>query len=437
MWWKMEEGRIISPRVNRPQGRYLALPQKFKAFVAGYRAGKTWIGSADMCKEYWERPLVNQGYFAPTYTIIRDAFFPTIEEVAHGYGLDVSIKVGHKEIHFFSGRQYRGTTICRSMDDPGNIIGFAIGKALIDEIDVLPIDKSREAWFKVMARMSKTYDDRQNGIGITTTPEGFKFTHERFVRAVAENPELAKNYGLVQASTYENEKHLPEDYIPSLKEAYPAALIDAYIDGLFVNLTSGTVYRAYDRVQNRSTETIKPRKNGDKAEPLFIGMDFNVQHMAASIYVQRENGWHLVKCLKDVFDTPEMIKLINMNYASQGHSITVYPDASGTSRKTVDATKSDIALLQNAGYMVRVRSTNPFVKDRINAANKAFEDKRVWVNDVTAGHAAECLERQAYDDNGEPDKKAGFDHQNDATTYPIAYEFPIVRPMTKIKVLGF
>ncbi|MFY5900453.1 terminase, partial [Acinetobacter nosocomialis] len=34
-------------------------------------------------------------------------------------------------------------------------------------------------------------------------------------------------------------------------------------------------------------------------------------------------------------------------------------------------------------------------------------------------------ERQIYDDYGQPDKSAGFDHMNDAGTYPIAYLFPI------------
>jgi hypothetical protein len=35
--------------------------------------------------------------------------------------------------------------------------------------------------------------------------------------------------------------------------------------------------------------------------------------------------------------------------------------------------------------------------------------------------------------NGEPDKKSGNDHQNDATTYPIAYEMPIVKPVANVK----
>ena len=40
-------------------------------------------------------------------------------------------------------------------------------------------------------------------------------------------------------------------------------------------------------------------------------------------------------------------------------------------------------------------------------------------------HFSKCQERQIYDENGQPDKKAGFDHMNDAGTYPIAFMFPV------------
>ena len=54
---------------------------------------------------------------------------------------------------------------------------------------------------------------------------------------------------------------------------------------------------------------------------------------------------------------------------------------------------------------------------------------RLFVNSSSCPTVANCLEQQAYDKNGEPDKKSGNDHQNDATTYPIAYEMSIRRPM--------
>jgi hypothetical protein len=229
---------------NRPQGRFLPMLQKFRAFIGGFGSSKTFTGCMAMCKHFWEFPNVNQGYFSPTYPQIRDIFYPTIEEVAFKFGLNVEIKQGVHEVSFYSGRVYRGTTICRSMDKPVNIIGFKIGHALIDELDTLPINKAEDAWQKIIARMRYNVPGVVNGIDVASTPEGFRFCHKKFVQLPQENPDLLNNYGLVQASTYENAKYLPKDYIPSLIESYPEELIQAYLNGQFTNLTSGTVFRS-------------------------------------------------------------------------------------------------------------------------------------------------------------------------------------------------
>ena len=68
--------------------------------------------------------------------------------------------------------------------------------------------------------------------------------------------------------------------------------------------------------------------------------------------------------------------------------------------------------------------------------NAALEQGNVLINCTACPRTAECLEQQAYNSNGEPDKTTGVDHQNDATTYPIAYEFPIKKPVTGIRI-GF
>jgi hypothetical protein len=418
----------VKAQANRPQGQFLALPNKYRAFVAGYGSGKTWVGCQAECINYWQFPKVNQGYFAPTYSTIRDIFYPTIEEVAFSMGLNVDVKQGNHEVHFYSGRQFRGTTICRSLDHPQSIVGFKIGHASIDELDTLPILKAEDCWRKIIARMRYNLTGLKNGIDVMTTPEGFRFCHKLFVQSVQGNPELQTNYGMIQASTYDNEANLPADYIPSLKEIYPEELIEAYINGQFVNLTSGTVYRNYDRVRCNSNETMQP------AEPLFIGQDFNVQKMASAVFVQRPDGYHAVAELKDVFDTPDVIKIMKERYV--GHRIIIYPDASGNSRKSVDASKSDIALLTQAGFSVRVNPRNPAIKDRVLATNKAFETGKIKVNAKACPTIARCLEQQAYDVNGEPDKSTGLDHMNDAFSYFPAYEFPVVKPISRLKVVG-
>ena len=429
----------ISPTLNVPQARFLAMSHKFKAYVAGFGSGKTWVGCGGICKGMWEHPRINQGYFAPTYPQIRDIFYPTVEEVAFDWGLKVQINESNKEVHFYAGRQYRGTTICRSMEKPATIVGFKIGNALVDELDVMPALKAQQAWRKIIARMRYKVAGLRNGIDVTTTPEGYKFVYQQFVKAVRDKPELATLYGLVQASTFDNEANLPDDYIPSLLASYPPELIKAYLRGHFANLTSGTIYHQFDRRLNNCTDEERP------GEPLFIGMDFNVGKMAAIVHVKREGLPRAVRELVKVYDTPAMIKRIQEEFWRYeggryvaSRQIYIYPDASGDSRKSNCASLTDIAQLREAGFSVIVNASNPPVKDRINSMNAMFcnalGERRYLVNVQRCPVYTESLEQQVWDKNGEPDKKADNDHPNDGGGYFIVKDYPIIKPAYSITI---
>lgn len=419
------------PTLNVPQSRFLALPHKYRAFVAGFGSGKTWVGCAGLCRHAWEFPRVNAGYFAPSFPQIRDIFYPTVEEVAHDWGLRVEIMEANKEVHFYSGKQYRTTVICRSMDRPQAIVGFKIGHALVDELDVMAAAKAEQAWRKIIARMRYKADGLKNGVDVTTTPEGFKFTYQQFVKALRDKPSLINLYGLIQASTYDNAKNLPADYIPSLFDSYPKQLIDAYLRGLFVNLMSGSVYPDFDRVLNHSSESMQ------EAEPLLIGMDFNRLHMAAVVYVLRDGLPVAVDEITDGRDTPYMARLFKERYRDKGHAVTVYPDASGQNSSSKNASESDLSILREHGLTVRVNSTNPAVADRINAVNSLILNgqgvRRLKVNTLRCPKLTEALEQQSYDKNGQPDKSSGVDHVIDAAGYPVAYQWPIVKRVAQVQ----
>jgi hypothetical protein len=418
------------PTLNRPQAQFLALPHPFRAYVAGFGAGKTWAICAGACKHYWEHPKANRGYFAPTYPQIRDIYFPTIEEVAHDWGMRVKIAEVNKEVHFYSGRVYRGTTICRSMEKPESIVGFKIARADVDELDTLPIRKAEQAWRKIMARLRMRFAG-QNGADVATTPEGFKFTWQQWVKAIRERPDLAKLYGLVQASTFDNEANLPTDYIPGLLASYPEQLIQAYLNGQFVNLTSGTVYHAFDRIKNGCSDKMQD------GEPVFVGMDFNVGRMAAVIHVKREGVPRAVAEVVNAYDTPDMIRILKDRLGER--QVRVYPDASGGSRKSVNASVTDIQLLKDAKFIVSAPDANPPVKDRVNAMNGMFcnaqGERRYRVNADSCPTYAECLEQQVWDERGEPDKASGNDHHNDAAGYFIHRDYPIIKRIARVEPL--
>lgn len=423
---------MVAPTVTVPQAEFLAMGTKFRAYVAGYGAGKSWAGCCALAKHFWEHPGIDAGYFAPTYPQIRDIFYPTVTECFEQWGLEVKVKQSANEVYVYSVGQHRGTIKCRSMDKPETIIGFKIGHAMVDEIDVMPMEKATLAWRKILARMRYNVPGLRNGIDVTTTPEGFRFVYHQFVKQVREKPELGKLYGIIKASTYDNEVNLPPDYIPSLLESYPAQLIDAYINGEFVNLDSGTIYCSFRRDLNATDTTIQT------GEPLYIGMDFNVGKMAAVTHVKRGGLPCAVDEFVNGYDTPDMIRRIKERYWRYDGGryvptcqIRIYPDASGDSRRSVNASQTDIALLREAGFMVSVNAANPPVKDRINAMNAMFcnavGERRYLVNPDKCPSYVEALEQQPWAKNGEPDKTTGHDHINDAAGYFLVKEYPLVR----------
>lgn len=442
--------REIAPSLNLPQSEFLALSKthKFVALVAGFGSGKTYGGAAGLCSHALECPGVPMGYFAPTYPMIRDIFFPTIEEVADDWGMTADIKVSAKEVFLKEGKRTRAMIICRSMDNPASIIGFKIGHAQVDEIDTMPKEKAQHAWRKIIARLR--YKSKlehiealvRNGVGVTTTPEGYGFVYDQFVKEPRLKPELRKLYAVVHASTYENEKFLPDGYIDSMRASYPAQLVNAYIRGQFVNMTSGAVYPEFSRTLNACTTT---RIRGDKArgikgELLHVGMDFNVLNMTANVFVTRNGEPHLIEEITKVRDTPDMARLLKERYRIESdHPVIIYPDASGGNTSSKNASESDITILGQAGFQMRFNPANPAVKDRINSVNamilNAKGERRLKVNVEQCPEATEAMEQQIYDDNGEPDKKGGKDHSNDATGYRIVQDWPVVRPESIVRPL--
>ena len=415
----------ISPKLNVPQSQFLQLPHKFKAYVAGFGSGKTWVGCTGIGAHFWQWPGINQGYFAPTYPQIRDIFYPTMEEVAAGMGLRTKVKVADHEVEVYEGRKFRGTVICRSMEKPETIVGFKIGHALVDELDVMPRAKAQTAWRKIIARMRYKRAGLLNGINVTTTPEGFKFVYEQFVKAVRDKPQLAALYGLIQASTYDNEANLPDDYIGSLYDSYPPQLIAAYLRGQFINLASGSVYPDFDRRLNHTGATIADR------EPLMIGMDFNVTNMTACINVVRNDLPMTLAERTKVRDTPTMARILKEDFLSKGHPIKIFPDASGQNTSSKNASESDLSILRQAGFQIEVNPSNPAVKDRVNAYNAMIlngaGERRFKINTDLCPATTEALEQQSWGLDGQPDKTTGHDHPNDANGYFIVKRWPIVK----------
>lgn len=411
----------------------MSLDCKHPAFVGGYGSGKTHTMVERAILDALISPKALVVIYEPNYDLIRRLVAPRLLARLSELGVEYDYNKTENFVETKGGQM--GDFILRSLDNPERIVGYESFRAHVDEIDVLSKEHAKQAWQKIAGRnRQKIYDadgDKHgNRVSAYSTPEGYKFMYESWVK----NKKPGDDYEMVQASS-ESNIFLDRDYIKSLRAMYPPNLVDAYLEGKFVNLAKGTVYHEFERATCASESEVIP------FERLHIGMDFNVTNMSAVVMVQGRKSiegnitFHAVDEFTKGVDTPDMIVKIKARYPD--NPISIYPDASGKNRSSANASVSDLALLREAGFTVIVDNSNPAVEDRVLSVNAALTRNQLLINPYKCPEMVACLEQQAYDDKGKPDKKSGHDHMNDAMGYFVWQTMPIRKKLVDLNFTFF
>ena len=416
---------VLRRRMLPHQMKMINSTASFPALVSGFGGGKSEAMVMKALKQMFEIENAQIAIYEPTVDLIKKIMYPRFEEILTNAGLVYTLNKTDGVIEIPN----IGTVLFRSLENPDRIIGYEVHHSHIDELDTLEMDKAEMVWQKLLGRNRKRIIPKnpraltKNTASVYTTPEGYRFVYSRWSK------QNKAGYELIQASTYDN-PFLPAEYIQTLRESYPEQLIDAYLNGKFVNLNSGTVYPNYNPIKNRTIAV--PEID---LKPLHIGMDFNVNHMSAVVCYKEYDKLLVVDEISDVRDTPAMVDIIKDRYDT-GRRIIIYPDASGRSSKSVDASKSDIGLLREAGFGVKAPKKNPPVRNRIVSVNSilcnAVGYRRLLINDSKCPTLSSNLIEQSYLKDGNPDKSHGTDHMNDALGYVVNVLMGVAKPSTKI-----
>ncbi len=391
---------------------------RYLAYIGGYGAGKTYalVSKAIYMARLVAHPMdwtAVGALYEPTHDMVIDLLMPEIEKMLDELGIKYEARRSppvHYKLIFPHGSCI---ILLKSFENWKRIVGNNLCWAGVDEIDTVDKKIAQIAWKKLMGRVRI---GKYPQIFVTTTPEGFNFAYEWFVK------HKKFDRRIIRSSTLDN-PYIGTDFIKSLYENYPPQLIQAYIHGHFVNLHSGTVYYCFNREKNSTHLTLA---NVTRTERLHIGVDFNVGKMAAVVHIIRDNKAYAIMEHLDLFDTPALIKLLKNLYSNP---ITIYPDASGGNRDSTNATVTDLSLLKAAGFSVVVNPSNPRILDRVLLFNNALcnsqGERRYFVNIHTCPTLTEKLEQQGYK-NGLPEKD-GTEHCLDAAGYFVSHFFPIHR----------
>jgi PBSX family phage terminase large subunit len=378
---------------------------------AGYGAGKTRALAAKAVT----LAAANQGFIGcvmePTGPLIRDIWQNDFEDFLEHYEIPYTFRASPLPEYMLHLPGGDTKILCRSFENWSRIIGLNLAWVLADEIDTVTPAIANKAFPKILGRL-RSGNVRQ--FGAASTPEGFRWMWTTFG---SEDAQTRQDRKLIKMRSVDN-PHLPPDFIERLEANYDPTLLKAYLDGEFVNLTTGTVYDRFDR-----TKHVISKLPDTEREPLRIGVDFNVGNMSAVIGVKLNNTLLVIDEVSGAHDTDALAQQIKARYPNR--QIYVYPDASGGNRST-NASQTDIQILESYGMANQSPRANPPVRDRVSAVQALLENGKGQVRlqiSATCKRMIECLELQCYTEKGDPDKDSGHDHMNDALGYLIWREF--------------
>jgi len=277
--------------------------------------------------------------------------------------------------------------------------------------------------------------DRVGGALFIGTPQGFNHFYERYDRAQTE-----RDWAAFQFTTEQGGNVSTEELANAARELDERCYRQEF-QASFENLGQGRAYYAFERSGNVLECRYHP------GVPLIWSVDFNVNPMC-SIVAQRvgETVYVLEEIVLPDSNTPAACEafLHRTKYLWETDPVTVqiYGDATGDSRSTA-ASRTDWKIIRDffngkkAAFAasIRVGSSNPPVKDRINCVNarlcNSLREHRLLI-DPRCRQLIRDLEQVTWktDANGNPlvelDKSDPMrTHTSDALGYYIASAFPM------------
>ena len=406
--------------LTKPQAEVAASDKRFKVVCAGRRFGKSVLAIRELARVA-RTPDSKVMYVAPTYQMCRNIVWSPLKNKLRDLNWIKKVNESRLEIIL----RNNSIIMLRGADSPDSLRGIGLNATVIDEVaDVKP-----EVWTEVLR---PTLSDKSGTALFLGTPKGKgNFFFDLYNMAATD-----KTWGAWQFTTLEG-GNVPVEEIEAAKNDLDSmTFLQEY--GASFNTATNLVYYSFKPENNVKEYQLEK----DKLKNIIIGTDFNVSPMATVVAVQTMTGLHIIdEIALWSSNTDEMVQEVRNRYPTQ--HITCFPDPAGVQRKTSAGGRTDISILQNAGWNVKFKPRHPLVRDRVNAVNSLLlnsnGDSRLLI-DPKCKELIKCLTRFSYkegtlipDKNGTKD----YSHFPDALGYGVDYMFPVTRQIKTQKQQTF
>ena len=404
--------------LSKAQKEVFTSEARFRVLITGRRFGKTFLALNELAK-FSRYPKKKVWYIAPTFRMCKDIMLdPLVEKMTKHKWIS---KVNYSDLSITL--KNKSLIQLRSSDNFNSLRGVGLDFICIDEFS----DVDERAWFEVL-RPTLSDKSREGSALFLGTPRGFgNWSYNLFTRQDSD-----KNWKSFQYTTLDGGQVSQNEIDQAKNDLDDRTFRQEYMASF--EKYSGQIYYNFDREQN-VIEQYAPTTNS-----IHIGIDFNIDPVSAVISeVKQDNLYVYDEIVIYSSNTDELVEEINNRYS--GKHIFVYPDPASKQRKTSAGGRTDLSILKNAGYNVRVRNAHPLVRDRINAVNTKLKNTkgvRTLFIANNCKNVIKSIERQIYKEGTSlPDKENNYDHMNDALGYLVEFLYPIKRDFKPSKPQRF
>lgn len=392
--------------LSKPQKEIINSDKRFRVLITGRRFGKTFLCIQELAK-FSRYPKRKCQYVAPTYRMAKDIVWSELVDrlTKHKW---IS-KVNHSDLKIIL---RNGSEISlRGADNENSLRGVGLDFLVMDEF----ADIKEHAWYEVLR---PTLSDKNGSALFCGTPRGYgSWSYDLFTKAKEDD-----NWASFQFTTLEGGQ-VSASEIQQARQDLDERTFQQEYNASFVNY-AGQIYYNFDR-----KDSVIGKYTPETSE-IHIGMDFNIDPMSAVVAeIKGDNIYIYDEIIIYSSNTDEMVQEIRNRYKDK--HIFIYPDPASKQRKTSAGGVTDLAILKNAGFNLRVRNAHPLVRDRINAVNTKLKNangRRTLFIANDCKNVVKALERQIYKEGTTlPDKDNNYDHINDALGYFIEYLYPVRR----------
>ena len=378
---------------------------RFRVLVTGRRFGKTFLAIRELAR-FAIKPKQTCWYISPSYRMAKQIVWNELKDKL----LKVNWIEDTNEQELSVTLRNKSKIVLKGADNYDSLRGVGLNFIVLDEF----ADIKEKAWFEVLR---PTLADTKGHALFVGTPRGqSSWSYELFNRGKDLTQKEWKSW---RFKTIDGGQ-VTEEEVDQAKQDLDARTFKQEFEGSFVTY-SGQVYYNFNREHH-------VKKCNITSGVLHIGMDFNIEPMTACVF---QTDGSIVKVVGEIVlhtsNTDEIVEEIKNRY--KGKKIIIYPDPAARQRRTSAGGRTDLSILQNAGFVVKCKYRHPEIRDRINAVNSRLlntEGEVLMYIDPKCVKTIHSFERQLYKEGSSiPDKESGYDHMNDALGYAIEYLYPV------------